>query len=62
MRQAEEIRKISRSVPIVGMTADVVLGVQEDATKRHSSLYQQAFDPDLFIQTIKEHHYRTGRQ
>ena len=38
---AREIRKISDSVPIIAMTADVILGVKEKCeTKRNLPLYQ----------------------
>jgi len=52
---AKEIRKMSTSVPIVAMTADVILGVKEKCEE--SGIYHyvsKPFDPDRFIQTIKE--------
>ena len=51
---AEEIRKLSSSIPIVAMTADVILGVRDKCEK--SGIYHyisKPFDPDRFIQTIK---------
>ena len=48
---AQEIRKISADVPIVAMTADVILGVREKCEQ--SGIYHyicKPFDPDLFIQ------------
>ncbi len=52
---AQEIRKISANVPIVAMTADVILGVREKCEQ--SGIYHyisKPFDPDYFIQRIKE--------
>jgi len=52
---AEEIRKIAPSVPIVAMTADVVLGVQGRCEQSGIHHYiSKPFDPDRFIQTIKD--------
>ena len=51
---AMEIRKISGSVPIVAMTADVILGVKDKCEQ--SGIYHyisKPFDPDRFIQTVK---------
>jgi CheY-like chemotaxis protein/HPt (histidine-containing phosphotransfer) domain-containing protein len=50
-----EIRKISQSVPIVAMTADVVMGVKEKCEQVgiHQTL-SKPFDPDRFIQTVRE--------
>lgn len=51
---AMEIRKISGSVPIVAMTADVILGVKQKCEQ--SGIYHyisKPFDPDRFIQTVK---------
>ncbi|MFA5524117.1 MAG: transporter substrate-binding domain-containing protein [Tissierellales bacterium] len=51
---AEEIRKISETIPIVAMTADVILGVREKCNK--SGIYHyisKPFDPDDFLNTIK---------
>jgi signal transduction histidine kinase/CheY-like chemotaxis protein len=51
---AIEIRKISDNVPIVAMTADVILGVKEKCEQ--SGIYNyisKPFDPDRFIQTVK---------
>jgi signal transduction histidine kinase/DNA-binding response OmpR family regulator len=52
---AEEIRKISSDIPIVAMTADVILGVKEKCAQ--SGIYHyisKPFDPDQFLQTIRE--------
>ncbi|MBP7175641.1 MAG: transporter substrate-binding domain-containing protein [Thermoclostridium sp.] len=52
---AQEIRKISQKVPIVAMTADVILGVKEKCVE--SGIYQyisKPFDPDRFIETVLE--------
>jgi signal transduction histidine kinase/DNA-binding response OmpR family regulator len=52
---AQEIRKMSAGVPIVAMTADVVLGVREKCEQ--SGIYHyisKPFDPDRFIQTVRE--------
>lgn len=52
---AQEIRKISANVPIVAMTADVILGVREKCEKSGIQHYiSKPFDPDRFIQTIKD--------
>lgn len=54
-RAAQEIRMISGSVPIVAMTADVILGVQEKCEQ--SGIYRyisKPFDPDRFIDTVTE--------
>jgi two-component system sensor histidine kinase/response regulator len=41
---AEKIRELSTKVPIVAMTADVILGVRDKCeAKRYISLHQQAF-------------------
>ncbi|NLO22489.1 MAG: transporter substrate-binding domain-containing protein [Syntrophomonadaceae bacterium] len=52
---AKEIRKLSANVPILAMTADVILGVREKCEQ--SGIYYhigKPFDPDRFIQTIKD--------
>ena len=52
---AEEIRKISDSVPIIAMTADIITGVIEKC--RQSGMYHyisKPYDPDYFIQTIMD--------
>lgn len=52
---AREIRKLSDSVPIVAMTADVVLGVQEKCAQ--SGIYHyisKPFDPEQFMARIRE--------
>lgn len=52
---AEEIRKISSTVPIVAMTADVILGVKEKCEKSGIHYYiSKPFDPDHFIKTVKD--------
>lgn len=52
---AEEIRKISPTVPIVAMTADVILGVKEKCEECGIHYYiSKPFDPDRFLQTIKD--------
>jgi CheY-like chemotaxis protein len=52
---AQEIRKISADVPIVAMTADVILGVREKCEQSGIHHYiSKPFDPEHFIQTIKE--------
>lgn len=51
---AQEIRKRSQ-VPIVAMTADVVSGVREKCEQSGIHHYiSKPFDPDRFIQTIKD--------
>jgi len=52
---AEKIRELSSKVPIVALTADVILGVRERCEQ--SGIYHyisKPFNPDRFIQTIKE--------
>jgi len=52
---AEKIRELSDKVPIVAMTADVVLGVRKKCEQ--SGIYHyisKPFNPDQFIQTIKD--------
>ncbi len=52
---AAEIRKISEDVPIIALTADVILGVREKC--RQSGIHHfisKPFDPDFFIKTVKE--------
>jgi signal transduction histidine kinase/DNA-binding response OmpR family regulator len=52
---AKEIRKISAHIPIVAMTADVILGVREKCEQSGIHYYiSKPFDPDRFIQTIHE--------
>ena len=51
---AEKIRQFSDKVPIVAMTADVILGVREKC--KQSGIYHyvsKPFNPGYFIQTIK---------
>ena len=52
---AEKIRELSTEVPIVAMTADVILGVRDRCEQ--SGIYHyisKPFNPDHFIQTIKD--------
>ena len=52
---AERIRELSSNVPIVAMTADVILGVRDKC--QQSGIYHyisKPFNPDHFIQTIKD--------
>jgi signal transduction histidine kinase/DNA-binding response OmpR family regulator len=52
---AEEIRKLSDDVPVVAMTADVILGVEEKCREAGIDHYiSKPFDPDRFIQTIND--------
>jgi two-component system, sensor histidine kinase and response regulator len=51
----EAIRKISADVPIIAMTADVVMGVQEKCEKCGIHTYiSKPFDPERFIRTIRD--------
>ena len=51
---SEKIRELSAKVPIVAMTADVILGVREKCEQSGIFHYiSKPFDPDNFIQTIK---------
>ncbi len=50
---AEKIRELSTKVPIVAMTADVILGVRDRCRQRGIFHYiSKPFNPDDFIQTI----------
>jgi signal transduction histidine kinase/response regulator RpfG family c-di-GMP phosphodiesterase len=50
---AQEIRKISNSIPIVAMTADVIMGVREKCEQSGIHYYiSKPFDPEHFIQTV----------
>lgn len=52
---AKEIRKISSEIPIVAMTADVILGVREKCEE--SGIYHyisKPFAPDKLISLVKE--------
>lgn len=52
---AEKIRKISADVPIIAMTADVILGVREKCER--SGIYQyisKPFDPDQFLMIVNK--------
>jgi two-component system sensor histidine kinase/response regulator len=52
---AERIREISDRVPIAAMTADVILGVRERCEQSGISYYiSKPFDPDRFVQIIKD--------
>ncbi|MGI6571562.1 MAG: ATP-binding protein [Caldicoprobacterales bacterium] len=51
---AEKIRELSAELPIVAMTADVILGVRDRCEKSGIFHYiSKPFNPDHFIQTIK---------
>lgn len=52
---SEKIRNLSKKVPIVAMTADVILGVRDKC--QESGIYHiisKPFNPDHFIQTVKD--------
>jgi two-component system sensor histidine kinase/response regulator len=52
---AEKIRELSSEVPIIAMTADVIRGVREKCEQ--SGIYHyisKPFNPDHFLQTIKD--------
>ncbi|NLY75420.1 MAG: transporter substrate-binding domain-containing protein [Firmicutes bacterium] len=52
---AEKIRELSTGVPIVAMTADVIMGVRDKCAQ--SGIYHyisKPFNPDHFIQTVKD--------
>lgn len=52
---AKKIRNMSADVPIVAMTADVILGVREKCEQSGIHHYiSKPFDPDRFLQTIKD--------
>ena len=52
---AKKIRKLSSKVPIVAMTADVILGVRDKCEQSGIFHYiSKPFNPDHFIQTIKD--------
>ena len=52
---AQEIRKLSDRIPIVAMTADVIMGVKEKCEQSGIHHYiSKPFDPDYFIKTIKD--------
>lgn len=52
---AEEIRTLSREVPMIAMTADVVLGVKERCMEVGMMEYiSKPFDPEAFIEKVKE--------
>jgi len=52
---AQEIRNVSDHIPIVAMTADVIMGVKEKCEQSGIHHYiSKPFDPDHFIKTIKD--------
>jgi CheY-like chemotaxis protein len=52
---AEKIRALSSKVPIVAMTADVILGVRDKCQQSGIHHYiSKPFNPDIFIKTIKD--------
>lgn len=52
---SEEIRKLSTTVPIVAMTADVIMGVKGKCEEAGINHYiSKPFDPDHFIQTVRD--------
>lgn len=52
---AAEIKKLSKDVPIVAMTADVILGVKEKCEEQGIHHYiSKPFDPDRFLETVRE--------
>lgn len=52
---AAEIRKSSPDIPIVAMTADVILGVKEKCEEHGIHHYiSKPFDPDRFLETVRE--------
>jgi CheY-like chemotaxis protein len=52
---AKKIRELSTKVPIVAMTADVILGVRDKCEQYGIYHYiSKPFNPDHFIQTIKD--------
>lgn len=52
---AEKIRETSDSVPIIAMTADVILGVREKCEQSGIHHYiSKPFNPDFFIKTVKD--------
>ena len=51
---AKEIRNISKDVPIIALTADVILGIKEKCEENGIYYYiSKPFDPDSFLLTIK---------
>lgn len=52
---AERIRELSAEIPIVALTADVILGVRDKCEQSGIRHYiSKPFNPDQFIQTIKD--------
>lgn len=51
---ARQIRQMSSDIPIVAMTADVILGVREQCEQSGMHHYiSKPFDPDHFIETVR---------
>jgi len=52
---AEKIRELSSKVPIVAMTADVIMGVRNKCEESGINHYiSKPFNPDYFIRTVKD--------
>jgi len=52
---AEKIRQLSTEIPIVAMTADVIMGIRDKCEQSGIFHYiSKPFDPDRFIQTIRD--------
>lgn len=52
---AVEIKKLQPDIPIVAMTADVILGVKEKCEQKGIHYYiSKPFDPDYFLRTIND--------
>jgi CheY-like chemotaxis protein len=52
---AEKIREISPDVPIVAMTADVILGVRDNCERSGIDHFvSKPFHPDRFLETVQE--------
>lgn len=52
---SEKIRELSKDIPIVAMTADVIEGVKEKCEVYGIHHYiSKPFDPDRFVETIRE--------
>ena len=60
---AEKIREISPDVPIVAMTADVVLGVRDKCERYGMYHYiSKPFHPERFVETVKEILLQSGHE